>query len=192
MAGARSSPVNRAHHQPFMSACARGVRRYSARPTAHVGGVTVRPVCTMSAAWSCASLGRTRRWRARTGAHCIGDQVRSTCRLPGRSGGLSSSVLVECRRSGNSPSSPRTSDPSARWVGRGPYLCCGTGRICRWLRDLDHRPGEGVELDDLFVDPNWRRRVIANPHALALYRQLGFVDVGETNTEFGTAPRMAS
>jgi len=52
-------------------------------------------------------------------------------------------------------------------------------------------PGEGVELDDLFVDPNWRRRVIANPHALALYRQLGFVDVGETNTEFGTAPRMA-
>jgi hypothetical protein len=33
--------------------------------------------------------------------------------------------------------------------------------------------------------------VIANPHALTLYRQLGFVDVGETNTEFGTAPRMA-
>ena len=74
--------------------------------------------------------------------------------------------------------------------------------------------GDGVELDDLFVDPNFRRRgiatalvvrivdvlrargvscleVTANPHALGFYRSVGFVDIGHAKTEFGTAPRMA-
>jgi ribosomal protein S18 acetylase RimI-like enzyme len=69
-------------------------------------------------------------------------------------------------------------------------------------------------LDDLFVDPSWRRRgiatalvvriadvlrargvscliVTANPHALGFYRSVGFVDIGRAKTEFGTAPRMA-
>jgi GNAT superfamily N-acetyltransferase len=78
-----------------------------------------------------------------------------------------------------------------------------------WLEVAD-----GVELDDLFVDPAWRRRgiatalvigivevlrargvshleVTANPHALAFYREVGFVDIGQATTESGTAPRMA-
>ncbi len=71
----------------------------------------------------------------------------------------------------------------------------------------------GMELEDLFVDPDYRRRgiamalvgqvvevgrargvprleVTANPHALAFYRAAGFTDCGMTATEFGTAPRM--
>lgn len=73
---------------------------------------------------------------------------------------------------------------------------------------------ERVELDDLFVDPDWRRRgiaaalvsrvvgvlrlrgvssleVIANEHALAFYRDAGFVGIGSAETEFGPARRMA-
>jgi GNAT superfamily N-acetyltransferase len=69
---------------------------------------------------------------------------------------------------------------------------------------------DGPELDDLFVDPAWRRRGIArrliedaaeraegrpisvtgNPHALAFYRALGFVSVGEADTLLGPAPRL--
>ena len=70
-----------------------------------------------------------------------------------------------------------------------------------------------VELEDLFVDPGYRRRgiaaalvsriadalrargierleVTANPHALGFYRAVGFVDCGVEETEFGGAPRM--
>jgi N-acetylglutamate synthase-like GNAT family acetyltransferase len=70
-----------------------------------------------------------------------------------------------------------------------------------------------VELEDLFVDPDWMRRgigrtlvadqvalaerqgiarieVTANPHADAFYRRLGFVHVGEIETQFGPAARM--
>lgn len=73
---------------------------------------------------------------------------------------------------------------------------------------------DGVELEDLFVDPSRTRRgiasalvlrivdllrapgvpsleVTANPHALGFYRALGFRDIGTAGTEFGTAPRMA-
>lgn len=69
------------------------------------------------------------------------------------------------------------------------------------------------ELEDLFVDPGWRRRgiamalvnriaqilrargverleVTANPHALGFYRAAGFIDCGVADTDFGTAPRM--
>ena len=73
---------------------------------------------------------------------------------------------------------------------------------------------DGVfELEDLFVDPGWRRRGIAaalvdriaqvlrargvqrlevttNPHALGFYRAAGFIDCGTADTVFGTAPRM--
>ena len=73
---------------------------------------------------------------------------------------------------------------------------------------------DGVfELEDLFVDPGWRRRgiaaalvdriaqalrargvkrleVTANPHAMGFYRAAGFIDCGVTETVFGTAPRM--
>jgi GNAT superfamily N-acetyltransferase len=70
-----------------------------------------------------------------------------------------------------------------------------------------------VELEDLFVDPGYRRRgiatalvrriaevtrargaerleVTANPHALQFYRAAGFTDSGVAETSFGTAPRM--
>jgi GNAT superfamily N-acetyltransferase len=73
--------------------------------------------------------------------------------------------------------------------------------------------GGVFELEDLFVDPGWRRRgiaaalvnriaqvlrargverleVTANPHAMGFYRTAGFTDCGAANTVFGTAPRM--
>ena len=74
--------------------------------------------------------------------------------------------------------------------------------------------GGVLELEDLFVDPAWRRRgiatalvsritqvlrargaerleVTANPHAMGFYRAAGFIDCGVADTVFGTAPRMA-
>jgi GNAT superfamily N-acetyltransferase len=73
--------------------------------------------------------------------------------------------------------------------------------------------GGVFDLEDLFVDPGWRRRgiatalvnriaqvlrargvqrleVTANPHALGFYRAAGFIDCGVVGTDFGTAPRM--
>jgi len=72
---------------------------------------------------------------------------------------------------------------------------------------------DGLELEDLFVDPGWRRRgiartlvrrivetargaghrrlwVIGNPHALAFYVAAGFVQVDEISTVLGTGLRM--
>ena len=76
----------------------------------------------------------------------------------------------------------------------------------------DH--GEGAELEDLFVDPGWRRRGIArhlvrrivtmaqdaghprlwvtgNPHALDFYRAVGFVQTGQVPTALGTGLRLS-
>ena len=70
-----------------------------------------------------------------------------------------------------------------------------------------------TELEDLFVDPGWRRRGIAtalltcivdvlracgveflevtgNSHARGFYSTAGFVDCGIAETDFGAAPRM--
>ena len=70
-----------------------------------------------------------------------------------------------------------------------------------------------MDLEDLFVDPDYMRRgiatalvnriaevlrargaerleVTANPHALRFYRAAGFIDCGVAETEFGVAPRM--
>ena len=70
-----------------------------------------------------------------------------------------------------------------------------------------------VELEDLFVDPDWTRRgiatalvnriadivrargverleVTANPHAMGFYTAVGFTRCGVASTEFGEAPRM--
>jgi len=75
------------------------------------------------------------------------------------------------------------------------------------------RTESGIELEDLFVDPDWMRRgiatalvrriadvvraqnverlhVTANPDALEFYQAVGFVDCGVAETEFGPAPRM--
>jgi ribosomal protein S18 acetylase RimI-like enzyme len=71
----------------------------------------------------------------------------------------------------------------------------------------------GLELEDLFVDPTSQRRgiarrlvldaagrardsghehllVTANPHALAFYRSVGFVEIGQVTTELGAGSRM--
>jgi GNAT superfamily N-acetyltransferase len=73
--------------------------------------------------------------------------------------------------------------------------------------------GGVFELEDLFVDPGWRRRgiaaalvshivqvlrargaecleVTANPHAMGFYRAAGFIACGAADTVFGAAPRM--
>jgi len=73
--------------------------------------------------------------------------------------------------------------------------------------------GGAIELEDLFVDPGYRRRgiatalvsriaevvrargaerleVTANPHALGFYRAVGFADCGIAETVFGAVPRM--
>lgn len=73
--------------------------------------------------------------------------------------------------------------------------------------------GAVLELEDLFVDPDCRRRgiarrlvadlvasaalegigrieVTANPHAAAFYRSAGFVYLSNTETRFGPAPRL--
>jgi GNAT superfamily N-acetyltransferase len=72
--------------------------------------------------------------------------------------------------------------------------------------------GGTIELEDLFVDPDWRRRgiatalvgcivdvlrargvqcleVTANPHAQEFYSATGFIDCGVAETEFGAVPR---
>jgi GNAT superfamily N-acetyltransferase len=71
----------------------------------------------------------------------------------------------------------------------------------------------GIELEDLFVDPQWMRRgiatalvnciadvvrsrgadtleVTASPDALEFYRAVGFVDIGVAETAFGSAPQL--
>jgi GNAT superfamily N-acetyltransferase len=71
----------------------------------------------------------------------------------------------------------------------------------------------GMELENLFVDPQWMRRgiatalvdyvadalrsqgagtleVTASPDALAFYRSVGFIDVGVAQTSFGSAPHL--
>jgi ribosomal protein S18 acetylase RimI-like enzyme len=73
--------------------------------------------------------------------------------------------------------------------------------------------GDAIEIEDLFVDPEWMRRgigralaldliaivrsrgigrveVTANRHALAFYQKAGFVVYREQPTRFGSAPRM--
>ncbi len=77
-----------------------------------------------------------------------------------------------------------------------------------WVKTGDH-----IELEDLFVDPDWMRRgiatallnriagvlrdhgaecmeVTANPHAMGFYRSAGFVECGVAETVFGTASRL--
>jgi GNAT superfamily N-acetyltransferase len=73
--------------------------------------------------------------------------------------------------------------------------------------------GPGVELEDLFVDPEWMRRgvataliadvvgaatrigapwieVLANPHAAEFYAAVGFVWFADEQTRFGPASRL--
>jgi GNAT superfamily N-acetyltransferase len=84
----------------------------------------------------------------------------------------------------------------------------GTVGFATWLR-----AGDAIEIEDLFVDPEWmgqgigralvldlltiargrgvrRVEVTANQHALAFYEKAGFVVGHEVETRFGPAPRM--
>jgi len=85
------------------------------------------------------------------------------------------------------------------------------GTIAGFATDLPE--GDMTELEDLFVDPDFRRRgiaraliadaverarvegrqrieVTANDHAMAFYESVGFVRVGRHDTLFGPAARM--
>ena len=85
------------------------------------------------------------------------------------------------------------------------------GRIAGFATSLP--AGDALELDDLFVDPDWRRQgaaralvldvvaharnkgigriqVIANQHALVFYEKTGFVVDHEVQTRFGPGLRM--
>ena len=87
----------------------------------------------------------------------------------------------------------------------------GDGRVAGFATSVFG--GDAVELEDLFVDPGWMRRgagralvedavaiargeragrieVTANRHALAFYREVGFVLDGEVKTRFGSGSRM--
>jgi GNAT superfamily N-acetyltransferase len=95
----------------------------------------------------------------------------------------------------------------------------GRTRVATWTRDhvvgfaTMLRAGRVLELEDLFVDPDWMRcgvgrrlvrdavavaerehvqrvEVTANPHALAFYENVGFVHDGEVGTRFGAGARM--
>jgi GNAT superfamily N-acetyltransferase len=97
----------------------------------------------------------------------------------------------------------------ATWARTGTWARAGTG--------AGTGAGAGtagsVELEDLFVDPAYRRRgiaaalvsriaeilralgaerleVTANPHALGFYRAAGFIECGVAETDLGDAPRM--
>jgi GNAT superfamily N-acetyltransferase len=85
------------------------------------------------------------------------------------------------------------------------------GRIAGFATSLP--AGDALELDDLFVDPDWRRQgaartlvldvvaharnegigriqVTANQHALVFYEKAGFVADHEVQTRFGPGLRM--
>lgn len=91
------------------------------------------------------------------------------------------------------------------------YVAEEEGSLVGFATWLD--TGGVFELEDLFVDPGWRRRgiaaalvsrivqvlrargvqrleVTANPHAMGFYRSAGFVDCGAVATVLGPAPRM--
>ncbi len=88
----------------------------------------------------------------------------------------------------------------------------GQGRILGFVTVAVDRDGD-AELEDLFVEPGWRRRGVArqlvldsvrtaraaghrrlsvtgNPHALAFYRAVGFVEAERVATELGAGPRL--
>ena len=109
---------------------------------------------------------------------------------------------------------PELVEPSEEAVaeGRTRIAVAADGTILGFA--TGRRLESGVlELEDLFVDPDSTRHGIgrrlvadlvaraerqgitrieltANPHADAFYRSVGFVRVGETETEFGPAARM--
>ena len=101
--------------------------------------------------------------------------------------------------------------------GRTRVACAAGGRLVGFASTIPATAGETdreLELEDLFVDPPWMRRGVAtllvldavaraqrtgfrritvtgNPHALAFYLAVGFVEVGRQDTTLGqAAPRL--
>ena len=96
-------------------------------------------------------------------------------------------------------------------TGRTKVASDSTGKILGFATVVDLEVG--LELEDLFVDPDFMRRgiatqlitalvdeaaragapwieVTANPHAAEFYASAGFKAVGQTQTRFGAAPRL--
>jgi len=96
-------------------------------------------------------------------------------------------------------------------LGRTRVAVSADGHIVGFVTSLVGR--DALELEDLFVDPDWMRRgvgralvrdaveearrgrlarveVIANRHALGFYEKAGFVVDRDVQTRFGPAPRM--
>ena len=96
--------------------------------------------------------------------------------------------------------------------GRSRAAVAGDGSVVGFITVL---PGKGsvLQLEDLFVDPDWMRQgvarslladvlatarrdgcacieVTANPHADGFYRSVGFEPMHECETPFGSALRM--
>jgi GNAT superfamily N-acetyltransferase len=88
----------------------------------------------------------------------------------------------------------------------------GSGRVVGFAT-VAAGPEDGLELEDLFVDPEWRRRGVArrlvgqvaksardgghrrlwvtgNPHALGFYLAVGFIEVDQVCTALGNGLRM--
>jgi ribosomal protein S18 acetylase RimI-like enzyme len=99
--------------------------------------------------------------------------------------------------------------------GRTRVVVEGIGEVTAVLGFATVRTDEDGEadLEDLFVDPRCRRRgiarwlvldavsavrelgharllVTANPHAMAFFSAVGFVEIGRTSTELGSGSRM--
>jgi GNAT superfamily N-acetyltransferase len=103
------------------------------------------------------------------------------------------------------------SDEAVR-AGRTRLAMAPAGSVVGFASLAD---GDGfLELEDLFVDPDWMRRgiatllvrdavgvarqraiprieVTANPHAFAFYGSVGFRPAGEVRTRFGPGQRMS-
>jgi GNAT superfamily N-acetyltransferase len=125
------------------------------------------------------------------------------------------------RRSSLSNSGDRANllaNPDVLWLsdrsvqqGRTRVAIGTDGRIVGFATSLV--AGDALELEDLFVDPDWMSRgvgralvldvvgtarrlglarleVIANRHALGFYEKAGFVVDRDVETRFGLAPRM--
>jgi GNAT superfamily N-acetyltransferase len=96
--------------------------------------------------------------------------------------------------------------------GRTRVAVTADGTIVGFATVLPHE-NSTLELEDLFVDPDWMRRgiatrliselieharatmiqrlwVTANPHAYDFYRSAGFTHVGNVETAFGAGSRM--
>lgn len=108
------------------------------------------------------------------------------------------------------PDALEFSDTAVR-EGRTRVAVLGSGKIVGFATTCD--VAENIELEDLFVDPEWMRQgigrelildalavasrngfgqlvVIANPHAQRFYERTGFVSDGEVATRFGPGLRM--